>query len=185
MVPLAALWLPVVISAVIVFVASSILHMVLPHHRSDYLRIPDEDKVRDALRAANVQRGLYMFPHCTHKEMNTPEGKARFSSGPVGTMTILAQGPPNMGAYLGKWFAYCLLISLFAAYISGRTLGPGTDYLQVFRVVGATSFMAYGIGPLANAIWKAQPLGVVAKEVFDGLIYALLTAGTFGWRWPH
>lgn len=185
MVPLSQLWLPIVLSAVIVFVVSSILHMVLPYHHSDYRKLPAEDAAMAALRGPSLAPGLYMFPHCSHKDMNTPEAKARFTQGPVGTITILPTGVPVMPKYLAKWFGYCLLIGLFSAYIAGRTLAPGTDYLQVFRVVGATAFMAYGIGPLANAIWKGQPLGVVIKEVIDGLIYALLTAGTFGWRWPH
>jgi len=33
MVPLTSLWAPILLSAVIVFVASSIMHMVLPFHR--------------------------------------------------------------------------------------------------------------------------------------------------------
>lgn len=185
MVSLSALWLPIVLSAVIVFVVSSVLHMVLPYHRSDYRRLPDEEKTLAALRGASLPRGLYMFPFCTHQEMKSPEATARFKQGPVGTMTVLDPGPPNMPSYLAKWFAYCLLIGLFSAYLASRTLAPGTHYLQVFRVVGASAFMAFGLGPLANAIWKGMPGSVVAKEVIDGLIYALCMAGTFGWRWPH
>ena len=185
MVPLSELWLPIVLSAVFVFVVSSILHIVLPYHRSDYRKLPAEDSAMAALRTPTLTPGLYMFPHCSHKEMNTPEAKARFTQGPVGTLTILPTGVPVMPKYLAKWFGYCLLIGLFAAYIAGRTLAPGTDYLQVFRVVGATSFMAFGLGPLANAIWKGMPLGVVAKEVIDGLIYCGVAGGTFGWLWPR
>ena len=36
MVGLAALWLPILLSAVIVFVASSLIHMVSGWHKSDY-----------------------------------------------------------------------------------------------------------------------------------------------------
>ena len=184
-VPLTALWLPIVVSAVIVFVASSIMHMVLPYHRSDYGRIPDEDKVMDALRAAGLKRGLYIFPHCDHSNMKSPEVQEKYKRGPVGMLTIVPNGPPNMGKYLGLWFFYCLLIGLFAAYLAGRTLAPGTHYLQVFRVVGATSFLAYGLANFSNGIWKNLPWSVVTKEIIDGLVFALLTAGTFGWLWPH
>ena len=59
MVSLANLWLPVLLSAVIVFFASSIIHMVLPYHRSDYKKLPDEDNVRAALRAAGLGRGFF------------------------------------------------------------------------------------------------------------------------------
>ena len=90
-----------------------------------------------------------------------------------------------MGKFLGLWFAYCLLISLFVAYLTGRTVAPGTHYPAVFRVAGSVAFMSYSLGPLVNVIWKGQPWSNVLKESFDGLIYALLTAGTFGWLWPR
>jgi len=48
MVSITALWLPILLSAVIVFVASSIIHMLLPIHKSDYRKLPDEEKVMDA-----------------------------------------------------------------------------------------------------------------------------------------
>lgn len=185
MATLAALWLPILLSAVVIFIASSILHMVLPYHKNDYSKIPDEDKVVAALRAANLQRGLYIFPFCTHQEMNKPEMVEKYKQGPVGHMTIFNPGKINMGKYLGQWFVYCLIVAFFAAYIACHTLLPGAHYLKVFRVVGAAAFMALGIGPLANGIWKGQPWGMTIKEVIDGLIYSLLAAGVFGWLWPR
>jgi hypothetical protein len=185
MVPLTALWLPILLSAVIVFFASSIIHMMLPYHHSDYRKLPDEDKLLAALRAANLTRGIYNFPFCTHKELNTPAMQEKFKQGPVGHMSIFPSGPVNMGKFMGMWFVYCLIVSFFTAYLTGRTVVPATDYLGVFRVAGTAAFMAYGVGFLSNSIWKGQPLGMTLKEVFDGLIYACLTAGTFGWRWPH
>lgn len=185
MVPLASLWLPIVLSAVIVFVASSILHMVIPYHRSDYSKLPDEDNVRAALRAAGIKRGLYVFPFCTHKDMKSPAMVEKYNQGPVGMLTMFPTGRPNMGKYMIQWFVYCLVVSFFVAYLTGHTVAPATDYLQVFRVAGTAGFMAYGLGTLSNGIWKGQPWSMVIKEVIDGLIYGLLTAGTFGWLWPR
>ena len=179
---LGALWLPIVLSAVIVFIASSIAHMVLPYHKSDYKKLPNEDAAAAALRGAPA--GMYIIPYCDHGNMKSPEVQEKFKTGPVGTVLLRQPGMINMGKFLGLWFAFCLVVGVFAAYISGRTLAPGTQYLQVFRVAGATSFMAYGVGNLANGIWKGEPWSVVIKEVIDGLVYALLTAGTFGWLWP-
>lgn len=184
MVPLTDLWAPILLSAVIVFVASSILHMVLPYHRSDYQKLPDEEKVTAAIREAGVTRGLYMFPHCDHKEMKSPETVEKFKRGPVGTMTVFRSGQVNMPKYLAQWIAYCVIVAIFAAYVAGRTLAPGTQYLQVHRVAGTAAFMAYGLGHLSNGIWKGQPWGMTIKEVIDGLIYGALTGGTFGWLWP-
>jgi hypothetical protein len=185
MVSLTALWLPIVLSAVIVFVASSVMHMVLKYHNSDYRKLPDEDKLLAAMRPANLQPGLYVFPHSTHKEMNTPAMMEKFKQGPVGILTIRPSGAVALPKFLILWFGYCLVIGLFVAYITGRTVAPGVQYLAVFRVAGTVAFMAYGLGGLSNGIWKSQPWSSVIKEAVDGLIYGLLTAGTFGWLWPR
>jgi hypothetical protein len=185
MVPLSALWIPIVLSAVIVFVASSIIHMVIPYHRGDYQRLPDEDKVRAALRAAGLKRGLYMFPHGTHQDMKSPAMVDKYQQGPVGMLTVFDNGVPVLPKFLGQWFVFCLIVSFFVAYLTGHTVAPGLTYLQVFRVAGTAGFLAYGLGHLSNGIWKGQPWSVTLKEVVDGLIYGLLTAGTFGWLWPR
>ena len=185
MVPLTALWLPILLSAVIVFVASSIMHMLLKYHQSDCKQLPDESKLLAALREAGLTRGFYMFPYATHQNMKSPEMLEKFKQGPVGTMTLRDSGLPVLGKFLGMWFVYCLVIGFFAAYLTGRTLGPGTPYLQVHRVAGCAAFMAYGLGQLSNGIWKGQPWSMTIKEVIDGLIYGALTGGTFGWLWPR
>ncbi len=185
MVPLVSLWLPILLSAIIVFVASSIMHTVLPYHQSDYQQIPDEAKVLAALRAAGLKRGYYNFPFCSQKEMKSPAMIEKYKEGPVGLMTVFPSGPPAMPKFLGMWFAYCLIIGYFVAYLTGRTVAPGAHYLAVFRVAGTAAFLAYGLGQLSNGIWKGQPWGMTIKEVIDGLVYGLLTAGTFGWLWPR
>ena len=186
MVPITALWLPILLSAVIVFVASSILHMVLPFHRSDYRKLPDEGKVTDALRAVGVTLGpVYSFPHCTHKDMKSPEVVEKFKRGPVGLLTVFPSGPPAMGKFLGMWFVYCVIVGAIVACVAATTLAPGTRYLEVFHLVGIAAFLAYGLGQIQDSIWKGQTWGVTFKHVVDGLIYALLTAGTFGWLWPR
>ena len=90
-----------------------------------------------------------------------------------------------MPKFLAMWFVYCLIVGFFVAYLTGRTLAAGTHSLQVLRVAGTAAFMAYGIGQLSNGIWKGQTWGMTIKEVIDGLVYALLTAGMFGWLWPR
>jgi hypothetical protein len=183
MVPLTALWLPILLSAIIVFVASSIMHMLLPYHRGDYQQLPDEDKLLVALRAAGLKRGLYIFPFCTHKEMKSPAVIEKYKQGPVGMMTVFPSGRPPMPKYLAMWFVYSVIVGFFTAYLTGRTVPSGTHYLAVFRVAGTAAFLAYGLGHLSNGIWKGQPWGMTIKEVIDGLVYGLLTAGTFGWLW--
>jgi hypothetical protein len=181
---LASLWIPIVLSAVIVFIASSIMHMLLPYHRNDYRKLPDEEKVLGTLRGTGLTRGQYVFPFCTHKDMKSPEMIEKYKQGPVGTITVFPSGPPVMGKFLGLWFGYCLIIGFFVAYLAWHTLAVGTNHLVVFRVVGTAAFLAYGLGQLSNGIWKGQLWSTTLKEALDGLIYGLLTAGTFGWLWP-
>ena len=185
MVPLTALWLPIVLSSIIVFVASSIMHMLLPYHRGDYRQLPEENKLLAALRGAGLQKGLYIFPFGTHKEMKSPAMIEKYKQGPVGMLTVFPSGPPAMAKYLGLWFAFTLIVGFFTAYLTGRTIAPGANYLVVFRVAGTAAFLAYGLGNLSNGIWKGQPWGMTLKEVIDGLVFGLLTAGTFGWLWPR
>jgi hypothetical protein len=185
MVPVTALWLPIVLAAVIVFVASSILHMVLPYHRSDYKQLPEEEKVMTTLRGVGLQRGLYVFPYCMPKDMKSPAAIEKYKQGPVGMMTIFPSGPPVMPKFLGMWFVYCLIVSFFVAVIGHSGARFGAGYRHVFHVAGIAAFLAYGVANLADGIWRGQPWSVVIKEVVDGLIYAALTAGTFAWLWPR
>lgn len=185
MIPLTDLWLPILLSTVIVFFASALMHMVLTYHKSDYRQLPDEDRVTDAIRNAGVTRGpAYFFPYCSFKDLKSPPVIEKFNRGPVGMLTVLPSGPPAMGKNLTQWFVYCLVISIFAAYLFGRLLAPGTDFLQVFRVVGTVAWLGYGAAHTQESIWNGRSWMVTFKHLFDGLIYALLTAAIFGWLWP-
>ena len=90
-----------------------------------------------------------------------------------------------MGGALGLWFAYTLVISAIAAYVASRVLTGEANFLQVCRVVGALSFLAYAAGSVQAGIWMGKPWGSVAKDLLDGAIYAAITAMTFAWLWPH
>lgn len=185
MVSLTALWLPIVLSAIFVFAASSIVHMVLTYHRNDVAKMNDEDAVRAAMRAAGVTPGDYFIPYGGGpKEMNTPEMRARFEEGPVGFVSIMPSGMPRMGKALATWFAYTLVVSFFTAYLTGRTLGPGAEYLAVHRVAGTVAFLSYSMAHASDSIWKGQKWATTLRHMFDGLVYGLLTGGCFGWLWP-
>jgi hypothetical protein len=185
MIPLTGLWIPLLLSAVVVFFASSIMHMLLTYHRTDYRALPNEDHVTDAMRSASVTPGrVYYFPFFAFKDMKSAPVLEKLKRGPVGFLTVLPSGPPAMGKSLVQWFLYCVVISLFAAYLSGRLLAPGTAFLQVFRVVGTVAFLGYGGAQAQESIWSGRSWVVTLKHLFDNLIYALLTAAIFGWLWP-
>jgi len=185
MVYLTELWLPILLSAVAVFIASSLIHMVLGYHKSDYGKMPSEDDVMAAMREAGVGRGHYTLPHCVDpKEMGNPEVKEKYELGPVAFVTVMPNGPPSMAAPLVSWFILCLVIGTIVAYLTGRVLGPGTDYLTVFRVAGTAAFLGYAGAAPVDSIWKGMPWSTTLKHAFDGLIFSLLTGGVFGWLWP-
>jgi hypothetical protein len=185
MVSLTSLWLPVLLSAVLVFLASSILHMVLPWHRKDYTRLPNEEALLDALRSAGVGRGDYVFP-CPENpaDMRSPEMKQKYERGPMGFMTVMPSGPPRMGASLVQWFIYSIVVGVLVAYVGGLTLTPGTDYRTVFRVTSTIAFVGYAVALWQTSIWWGRSWGTTFRSTVDGLIYALLSAGVFGWLWP-
>ena len=186
MVSLSLLWLPIIGSAVVVFVVSSIIHMVLPYHRSDLLKVPKEDDVLEALRRFGIPPGDYGMPHASSPaEMKDPAFVEKMKKGPVVLMTVAPGGQTSMGKSLILWFVYSLIVSVFAGYIASRALGPGERYLAVFRFVGASAFMGYSLALLQNSIWYSRNWVTTLKSVFDGLVYGLLTAGMFGWLWPR
>jgi len=183
---LSALWLPILLSAVFVFVASSILHMALPWHKSDYKTLPNEDKAMDALRALAIPPGDYMVPRPSSRaDMSSPAFAEKLRKGPVMVLTVMPSGPMSMGRNLGLWFAYCAVVGFLAAYVAGRALPSGTSYLHVFRFAGATAFIAYTAALWQMTIWYRRSWLTTLKSTIDGFIYALLTAGTFGWLWPR
>ena len=137
------------------------------------------------MRENGVEPGFYSFPNATcGKDMRSEEMQEKFRLGPVGTTNVIANGMPAMGPLLGMWFLYSVVVGIFAAYLASRTLEPGASYLAVFRVVGTASFLAYAFAHFSDGIWKQKPWSMTLKHVFDGLVYALVTAGCFGWLWP-
>jgi hypothetical protein len=185
MVPVMSLWLPIVLSAVIVFVASSIIHMMLGYHKNDFRKVPAQDDVMEALRKFNIPPGDYCVPRSdSMKEMKEPAFVEKLNKGPVLVMTVMKNGPWSMGTSLVQWFIYCVVVGVFAAYVTGRAVGPGTPYLTVFRFAGVTAFAAYTLAIWPNTIWYKRAVSTNVKLTVDGLIYALLTGGTFGWLWP-
>ena len=185
MTPLTALWLPILVSAIFVFIASAIIHMALRYHDSDYRVLPDEAAFRTNVGPLAIPPGDYMVPRAaTTAEMKSPEFQEKIRTGPIMICTVLPNGEWTMGRSLALWFVYLLIIGTFAAYITGRALAPGANYLEVFRFSGATAFIAYATGIWQMWIWYRRSLGTTIRSTIDSLIYALLTAGTFGWLWP-
>ncbi|MBL7994136.1 hypothetical protein JNM05_02095 [bacterium] len=185
MVSILALWLPILLSAVAVFIVSSIIHMFLQWHKGEYPKLANEDQVIDALRPVNLKPGDYMVPRAASMEDMKSEAFAeKMKKGPVIIMTVLPNGAPSMSGNLIQWFLYSLLIGVFAAYVAGRALTGDATYLQVFRFVGVTAFLGYSAALWQMSIWYKRSWTTTIMATIDGFIYALVTAGVFGWLWP-
>ena len=185
MVAVMSLWMPILLSAVLVFVASSVAHMLLTHHQSDYGRLHAEDDVMAALRPFSIPPGDYVAPCApSAKEMGSAVLQEKLKKGPVFMMTVMPSGPVSMGGTLAQWFAYCVVVGLFVAYVTGRALGVGADYREVFRMASTVAFIGYTLALWQNSIWYKRKWTTTIKSAIDGFVYALLVGGTFGWLWP-
>ncbi len=183
--PIGSLWLPGVVSAVVVFFLSSLLHMVLKYHKADFRKLPDEDGVAAALRKAGPSPGVYFIPYCAEpSQMKDPAMRKRFEEGPVVGLIVRPNGPPAIGPSLAQWFLLCLLTSFATAYIARHTLSFGTDGLTVMQVTGIVSFLAYGFGYFQDSIWKGIPWSNSLRGLLDAVLYALATGLIFRWLWP-
>jgi hypothetical protein len=184
MISLAALWLPILLSAVLVFVASSIIHMALRWHSTDWQRFPAEEAVLNALRPFHLPPGDYAGPMANSmSETSTPEFRDRLAKGPRVNMTIMG-GSTSMGRSLVLWFLYSVVVALLSGYVASVALGAGAPYLLVFRITSTVAFIGYALALWQGWIWYSRSIGYTLKSTIDGLLYALLTGGAFGWLWP-
>jgi hypothetical protein len=185
MIPVFSLWLPILLAAVFVFVASSLVHMVLRYHKNDFRAVRDEEPLRAALGAQKLGPGQYMLPFCTQAQMKDPAVTQKYVDGPVAIITMFPNGQMKMGKYLLQWFIYCLGVCFVVGYLASRVFADGAVYVQVFRFASVTAWLAYTAGNVSAGIWQGRPWSTVAKDVLDAAIYGLLTGGAFAGLWPR
>jgi hypothetical protein len=180
-----SLWLGILLSAVAVFLVSSLIHMVSPWHKGDYAKVPDEDKLREAMRSLAIPPGDYMVPcPASRQEAGSAEFREKFQKGPVMIFTLLPGGRMSMGSNLVMWFVYSLVVGLFAAYIASRTLPPGAAFLPVVQFAGTTAFLGYSAALWQMSIWYRRSWKTTLKATVDGFVYAIVTGAILAWLWP-
>jgi hypothetical protein len=176
-----SLWLPILISGIALFFASWVAWMFMPHHKTEWNRLPDEDAVMNALRAANIPPGQYTFPRpATHTEWNTEEFKAKIEAGPSGSLVLSAR-PGNMGRNMIATVIFFILVNFVIAYLAGQALQPGTPFWKVFQFVGTAGMLTYGTASILNGIWFGRKM---AADIADGIAYGVLTGMIFAILWP-
>jgi hypothetical protein len=184
MLALSHLWLPIIVSAIAVFVVSALLHMLFTYHNSDYRPFTNEDEVRAAITKGGATPGQYILPYAVAMGAKDPAVQQKMREGPTGFVLLRKPSGPEMGPFLAQWFVLTLVVSCLVAYVAALVLAPGAGHMMVFRVVSAVAFLAYAGSQAQEAIWRAVPWSSVIKTILDGLIFGLVTGGLFAVMWP-
>lgn len=186
MTSMSALWMPILLSSVFVFILSSIIHMASPWHKTDYPKMANEDQVMDALRPLAITPGDYMVPRpSSMADMKSAEFRAKVERGPRVLMTVMPASTMSMTRELVMWFVYLIVVGIFTAYISAHALAPSAPFLEVVRFAGAVSFIAYAAALWQLSIWYRRAWGITIKATVDSVLYCLVTGVTFAYLWPH
>ena len=179
------LWQPIILGAVLAWVASGVIHMVVKYHNADYLKLSNEDEVSAALKNSAAEPGIYSLPYCDDPGQMSDEGlQKKFIDGPVAFVAIFENGLPNMGKLLFQQFAFFLLGCVLIGYCATLGLSPGADYLTVFRFVATLGFIAFGWGVIPYSIWYGHSWATAGRYLVDAIVYGLIVAGAFSWLWP-
>jgi hypothetical protein len=182
---LTQLWLPIVVGTGLAWIASGLIHMVIKWHNADYQKLGNEIEVMEAVGNGSPPLGLHAFPFCIDmNEMRDEAVQQRFKDGPVGFLTILPNGMPNMGKLMFQQISFFLVGCVAIAYCARLALDPGTDYMVVFRFVGTVGFLTFGWATIPFSIWFGHTWGMTARYLADAFIYGMVIAGSFAWMWP-
>lgn len=195
------LWLPILVSAAAVWIASALAWMLLPHHKGDYKKLPNEDGVMSAVRQLSIAPGLYFFPHMTGCSKNMDAAaKEKFEKGPHGMLQVW---PPDAFGKMGRnmilSFIFYVIVSATVAYLATMGLhGPspaaaaadslgadiGKDFMHIFRFTGTAAIMAYCFAQIPHQIWFGTPTRNIITCLVDGIAYGIITGLIFAWLWP-
>lgn len=179
---LLSLWLPILVTTIVLFFASFLAWVVLPHHKPDIKRWPDEERLLTFIRESGAAPGDYLFPYIEDKDMKEDWAQARYNEGPWGMVKIWP-GKASMGGNMLKTVLYFFVVSAAVAYAGTLALTPGAPFMDVFQLIAVTAILAHTSGGVLREIWFTRPLRGKLMDFIDGLVYGLITAGLFAWLW--
>ena len=177
------LWLPILLTTVGIWMASTIIWTVMPHHAKDFSPVPNEDAFLSALKGLTLPQGSYQFPHCgSHKNSRDPEFQRKWKEGPAGTINVMKCD--GMGKNIILTVVVQLLASTITAYLGSLVLARGLDFMPVFRFFATAGVLTWCFASLPNQIWFGASRNVKVACVIDGVIYAAITGAIFAALWP-
>ncbi|MCC6425806.1 MAG: hypothetical protein IT435_03190 [Phycisphaerales bacterium] len=179
-----ALWLPILVSAVAVWIASAIVWMAMPHHKKDYIELPDEKGFTAFLKSQNIPAGVYGFPDCkTPEKRNSPEMKEAWQHGPMG-MLYVWKTPMSMGGKMFATFLVFLCASAGIGYLASIAITGSPEGMHVFRIVATAGTLTYCFSFIPNMIWFGAYRRTIVANIVDGIAYGVITGLVFMWMWP-
>lgn len=185
---LLSLWLPILLSAAAVWIVSIVASMALPHHKGDFLGLPDEDGFMDYIRKSGIKPGNYIYPDFRGREaMKSEKIQKALNEGPVGHLSVW-RTPLTMGDKMAATFIVYLVVSTLIAYLTRIALpgtAPSPSFARVFQVATTAGILAYCFSFIPSAIWWGSYKRTIVANVIDGILYAAITGAIFAWRWPH
>ena len=182
---LVSLWLPILLSAVVVFVISSLIHMVIKWHAFDYKGCANEDAVRAALGTDNVPGVKYVVPFCSDmKDMASEAMQKKYTDGPNAVIVFGPNVRPNMGKHLGLWFLWSLVVAAIAGYLVAQLIPHHQAHaMKAAKLAGVVTLLVHGFGSVQDSIWMYRSWRSTATYIADGVLYALGTGAVFYWLW--
>lgn len=178
------LWLPILLSAAVVWIISAVVWTAMPHHKQDFIRLPDEDGFMDDLRKSGIKPGNYVFPDFRGSEaMKSEKVQKALEHGPVGHLSLWPT-PLTMGGKLVATFIVYLVVSILIAYLTRVALPGAAPFAKVFQLAGTAGILAYCFSFIPNAVWFGSYKRTIVANIVDGIAYGLITGAIFAWRWP-
>jgi len=181
---IALLWLPILVSAAVVFALSAASHMLLPWRTGEFGHVPAAERLQAAVR--DLPPGQYAFPAGPDpRERGSKASLERWAAGPSGWLTIVPRGSVRMGRNLGLSFLVYLAVSFLCAYVATFALGEAPGRLAIVRLVSTVGVMTYAVGTSFTSIWFSRPWKAYAADVLDALVQGFAMAAVFAWLWPR
>ena len=179
------LWLPILLSAAAVWLLSLIFGMALPHHKQDWIGLPDEDGFMDYIRRSGIKPGNYLFPDFRGRAaLKSEKVEKALKEGPVGHLSVW-QTPVTMGGKMVATFIVYLVVSTLIAYLTRVALPGPAEFAKVFQIAATAGILAYCFSFIPNALWFGSYERTIVATFIDGLIFGAITGAIFAWRWPH
>lgn len=185
------LWLPIIVSAAVTWIAGAIVWMALPHHKKDMTDLPNEKQVIETIRSLGLPPGNYGIPGggCDKARMQDPEVQRCWKEGPLGYISLW-KTPPKMGSNMIGSFCVNLAVSITIAYLAWVTLGrltidggPRLTFGAVFQVTGTAGVLAYAFSHIPCSLWFGAYKRTIVMNFIDGVVYGLITGAIFAWLW--